>query len=88
VSQFCPTPHIGSYTKTVLPMNWIKSSIVPININSERCDEFADLFGGKKECLPFTYLGLPMGTTNSRMGHLISIMERINMRLSSVYSFF
>jgi hypothetical protein len=28
-----------------------------------------------------------MGTTNSRMGHLKSIMERINRRLSSVYSF-
>ena len=58
--------------------------MVPINISSEKCADLAASFGCKVESLPFTYLGLPMGTTKPRMEHLIGILERIDRRLVGI----
>jgi hypothetical protein len=55
---------LDDFTKaTGLKINYHKSSMVPINISDEKCTELTVLFGCKKQSMPFTYLGLPMGTT-------------------------
>jgi hypothetical protein len=55
---------LDNFTKaTGLKINYHKSSMVPINISDEKCTELTVLFGCKKQSMPFTYLGLPMGTT-------------------------
>src|SRR4051812_32623830 len=39
----------------------------PINISEQRLQDLAQLFGCQMGKLPFTYLGLPMGTTRPKM---------------------
>jgi hypothetical protein len=42
------------------------------------------MFGCVPQSLPFTYLGLPMGTTKPKMYDLIGILQRINRRLVGI----
>ena len=69
---------------TGLKVNYGKSSLVPINISEDRCAELAEILTCKPEALPFTYLGLPMGTTKPKLEHFISILERIDRRLCGI----
>ena len=39
-------------------------------------------FGCQIASMPFTYLGLPMGTTKPRMKDLTSLMDKVERRLS------
>jgi hypothetical protein len=64
---------------TGLKVNYAKSSMLPINISEERLNELADIFGCAIGVLPFTYLGLPLGTTKPTihdMSPLVSLVER------------
>nr|XP_051207333.1 uncharacterized protein LOC127323200 [Lolium perenne] len=67
---------------TGLRINYHKTSMVPINISSDRCKELADLFQCKAESLPFTYLGLPMGTSRPKIENLVYIAHRVDKRLA------
>jgi len=49
---------------TVLKVNYHKSSIVPINVPDNDVTALASALGCQVTSMPFTYLGLPMGTTN------------------------
>ena len=69
---------------TGLRVNYAKSSLVPINVTTDRCTELADIIHCKPESLPFTYLGLPMGTTKPKLEHFINILERIDRRLCGI----
>jgi len=69
---------------TGLKVNYHKSSLVPINTSSEKTDELAQFFGCKVEALPFTYLGLPMGTSRPKVHDLIPAICRIDKRLSGI----
>jgi hypothetical protein len=40
-------------------MSWL----VPINMSNERASELANVFGCSLGSFPFTYIGLPLGTT-------------------------
>jgi hypothetical protein len=42
---------------TGLRINYHKTSMVPINISGQRCQELANILSCKVETLPFTYLG-------------------------------
>ena len=75
-----------SFLKPSLKVNFHKSSMVPINISSERCNALANILDCKVESLPFTYLGLPMGTKRPRIDDLIYVAHRINRRLSGIAS--
>jgi hypothetical protein len=46
-----------------LKVNYRKSQMVPINVALERMELLAHTFGCEIRVMPFTYLGLPMGTT-------------------------
>jgi hypothetical protein len=69
-------------TSTGLHVNYRKSQMYPINVTSERMTELAAAFGCEVGSMPFTYLGLPMGTTKPRIEDLTPMMDRVERRLS------
>jgi hypothetical protein len=69
---------------TGLRINYAKSCLVPINVSTEKATHLAGLFGCRIESLPFTYIGLPLGTTKPRIEHYGQIMSSIERKLSSV----
>jgi hypothetical protein len=74
-------------SSTGLKINYTKSCLIPINLNEEKTHHLACLFGCKVESLPFTYLGLPLGTTKPRVEHYGQIMNNNTERkLSSISS--
>jgi hypothetical protein len=48
---------------TGLRVNYNKSFLVPINIDNEKAEHLAKTIGCSVASMPFTYLGLPLGTT-------------------------
>jgi hypothetical protein len=48
---------------TGLKINFHKSSMIPINIPAQSAQSIASLLGCSIASMPFTYLGLPLGTT-------------------------
>jgi hypothetical protein len=71
---------------TGLKVNFNKSSMVSINVSEEKIDELADAFGCSIASMPFTYLGLSMGTTKPRMADLTPLMDRVERRLTACSS--
>jgi hypothetical protein len=70
-------------TSTGLRINFQKSNLIPINISSDRAQELADLFGCAVASMPFTYLGLPMGTTKPNVTDLMPLVCRIERKVTS-----
>jgi retron-type reverse transcriptase len=68
---------------TGLKINFHKSSMIPINISQERAHLFATFLGCSIATLPFTYLGLPMGTTKPTVQDLMPLVDRIERRVSA-----
>jgi hypothetical protein len=66
-----------------LKVNYRKSQMIPINVQHDTMLILANTFGCQIGSLPFTYLGLPMGTTKPRMEDLTPMMDRIERRLSA-----
>jgi hypothetical protein len=64
---------------TGLRVNYAKSAMMPINISEIKLHEMASILGCSVGVLPFTYLGLPLGTTKPTihgMSPLVSLVER------------
>ena len=79
------TEILDNFSKfTGLVVNYIKSSMVPINISDDKAQELADTFNCRKEAMPFTYLGLPMGTTRPKVVDLMLMVSRLDHRLSGI----
>jgi hypothetical protein len=75
---------LNSYeTASGLKVNFGKSQLIPINLSAQRLEHLANTFGCQTGSLPFTYLGLPMGTTKPRIDDLSPIMDRVERRLSA-----
>jgi hypothetical protein len=72
---------------TGLKINFSKSSMVPINVQPEIMEELADAFGCQIGGMPFTYLGLPLGTTRPTISDLSPIVCRLERKLTSISSF-
>jgi hypothetical protein len=70
---------------TGLKINFHKSSLIPINISQERAHLFATFLGCSIATLPFTYLGLPMGTTKPTVQDLMPLVDRIERRVSATF---
>jgi hypothetical protein len=60
--------------------------MVPLNMSQEKADIMIGVFGCKLQEMPFTYLGLPMGTTRPRVEHYEQVMNRMERQLSSISS--
>jgi hypothetical protein len=58
-----------------------------MNLDREEAKGFANAFGYQIGSMPFTYLGLPMGTTKPEIKDMSPLVARIERRLSSTHSF-
>jgi hypothetical protein len=71
---------------TGLQVNFHKTTIVPINIDTDHAQALAQSFGCKVESLPFIYLGLPLGTTRPSVNDLMPLVSKLDKRLSGISS--
>jgi hypothetical protein len=67
-------------------VNYSKSGLVPLNMTIEKAEIMEWVFVCHIQDMPFTYLGLPMGTTRPRVEHFESIMNRMERQLTSISS--
>ena len=72
---------------TGLKVNYQKSSMIPLNITEERIDHFANTLNCQKGILPFTYLGLPLGTSKPSLDFFIPMVQRVEKRLCGIADF-
>ena len=72
---------------TGLKVNFQKSMMVPINISPEKLKHLALTFGCSTGSLPFTYLGLPLGSTKPRIDDYLPLISRCEKRLVSTSLF-
>jgi hypothetical protein len=61
--------------------------MVPLNVPNAKLQALASVFGCQIASMPFTYLGLPMGTTKPRMEDLTPLMDRVERRLNACSNF-
>jgi hypothetical protein len=62
---------------TGLRVNYSRSGMVPLNMSQEKTEIMTSVFGCKMQEMPFTYLGLPMGTTRPRVEHYEPVMNKM-----------
>lgn len=72
---------------TGLKVNFHKSSMIPINLDTDEASALAQIMECQMAAMPFTYLGLPMGSTRPTIKDMSPLVDRIERRLSSVVSF-
>jgi hypothetical protein len=65
-----------------LRVNFQKSQMLPINVSNEKIQRLALTFGCSVGSFPFTYLGLPMGTTKPKFEDLTPMMDTVERKLS------
>jgi hypothetical protein len=72
---------------TGLNINYHKSSMMPINVDDPTLRELAEGFGCQIGTLPFTYLGLSVGTSRPSIQDLTPVVHRLERRLTATSSF-
>jgi hypothetical protein len=94
VMEACPNQLLALKTllhsfaeSTGLKVNYSKSVLVPLNISEDKLDQLCTTFQCQKGSLPFTYLGLPLGTTKPSIEHFIPLVQKIERRLTCTSSF-
>jgi hypothetical protein len=70
-----------------LSINFHKSCMLPVNVSDEEVSRLAAEFGCIVGSFPFTYLGLPMGTTRPRMVDFMPLVDRLERRLTASSTF-
>jgi hypothetical protein len=68
---------------TGLHVNCAKSSLYSVNISEEHLKLLADTFGCSTGQLPFTYLGLPLGTTKPTVHDISPLVGLVDRRLNA-----
>ena len=68
---------------TGLQINFHKSSMYPINVSDQDASDLAAYFGCKLGNMPFTYLGLPLGTTRPRIVDFMPLVDALERRLTA-----
>lgn len=71
-------------TSTGLKVNFAKSFLVPINVEESRLQSLTNALGCQLGSLPFTYLGLPLGTTRPSVQDLSPILTRMEKHLMGI----
>jgi hypothetical protein len=85
--MFCLKGILQAFTQsTGLKVNHVKSYLLPINIDEEKATQMARVFGYQVGTYPFTYLGLPMGTTKPRVEDFSSLVSKIERRILTTVS--
>ena len=73
-------------TSIGLKINFHKSTIFPINTPGDKCNALANLFGCTQATMPFTYLGLPLGTTRPTVLDLTSFVCKAERKITAAMS--
>lgn len=68
---------------TGLKINYHKSNMIPINTDSQKMEILAGTFGCSIGAMPFTYLGLPLGTSKPNVSDFAPLIDRVERRLPS-----
>jgi hypothetical protein len=55
-------------------------------MSREQALNLTGVFGCQLQDMPFTYLGLPMGTTKPRVEHFAPLMNRVERQLTAISS--
>jgi hypothetical protein len=66
---------------TGLKVNYNKSFLVPVNVENEKATHLARTIGYQVAEMPFTYLGLPFGTTRPAVEDFLPFLNRIERRM-------
>jgi hypothetical protein len=61
---------------TGLRVNYAKLGMTPLNMSQQQAQLMDGVFGCRIKIMPFTYLGLPMGSTKPRIEHYAPLMDR------------
>jgi hypothetical protein len=61
--------------------------MVPINVEEHKMELLAGTLGYSIEAMPFTYLGLPLGTTKLKDVDFLPLVSKCERRLSSISTF-
>nr|XP_045086367.1 uncharacterized protein LOC120967116 [Aegilops tauschii subsp. strangulata] len=72
---------------TGLDVNYHKSFIIPINVDTTVMAELASAFGCQIGKMPFTYLVLPVGTTRPKMLDFMPLVDCMERRMIASSSF-
>ena len=74
-------------TSIGLCVNYRKSLLVPINVEASLTDDLARELGCQVGVMPFTYLGLPLGTSKPTMHDMLPLVECLERTLTSMSIF-
>jgi hypothetical protein len=66
---------------TSLKVNYAKSSMIPINLSSDRLHHLASTFDCQTRSFPFTYLGLPLTYGKHIVQDCLPLANRVKRRL-------
>jgi hypothetical protein len=78
---------LASFANAIgLKVNYSKSVMLPINISQEKL-QLSNTFECHEGSMPFTYLGLPLGTTKPKIEDFLPLVQRVERRLVSTSSF-
>jgi hypothetical protein len=72
---------------TGLKVNFAKSFLVPINVDESRWSSLTAALGCQLGSMPFTYLGLPLGTTRPDVQEFMPILTRLERHLMGISRF-
>lgn len=71
------------YISSGLKVNFQKSKVFGIGSSIQETSRWATPLGCEPACLPFTYLGVPIGANMNLQRHWQSIIERFHSKLTS-----
>jgi hypothetical protein len=74
-------------SSSVLKVNHSKSMMVTINVEDQKMQILANTLGCSIGSMPFTYLGLPLGTTKPKVLDFLPLISKCERRLSSTSTF-
>jgi hypothetical protein len=72
---------------TGLRVNFQKSNMIPINCSEEVAANLASILECQIASMPFTYLGLPLGTTKPTVQDLSPLLDDVERRLNACSRF-
>ena len=86
-SKFTVKKILEDYATSIgLKINFNKSTLIPINCEATKCEELANVLGFVVGKMPFTYLGLPLGTSRPSLNDFMPMVSKVERNLSSTLS--
>ncbi|XP_073359761.1 uncharacterized protein [Aegilops tauschii subsp. strangulata] len=75
---------LSDYASSIgLKINFHKSMLIPINLDASTTTSLAAIFGCNVGTMPFTYLGLPLGTTKPTIQEFMPLVCKMEHRLTA-----